>query len=183
MNKQIEDHIQAAQQLKTSIPLLQKIGERIINCFETGGRLYVLGNGGSAADAQHISAELLGRFKIDRQALPAIALTTDTSTLTAIGNDLGNDVMFSRQVEGLVKQDDVVWALSVSGSSPNIIEAVKTAKAKEAYVVGFTSTKGDKLAAYCDACLRAAHTDSDRVQEMHLLAYHLICEQIEAHFA
>ncbi len=145
--------------------------------------MYVLGNGGSAADAQHIAAELVGRFKIDRRALPAIALTTDSSNLTAIGNDFGGEFIFSRQVEALVTANDLVWALSVSGTSPNIIAAVKAAKKKGSAVIGFTSIGGDALAEFCDECFRAIHTSSDRVQEVHELAYHLICERIEFEYS
>ncbi len=183
MKDQITEHLKTAEKLCGSIPLLERICDRIISCFRNGNRLYVCGNGGSAADAQHIAAELIGRFKIDRAPLPAIALTTDTSALTAISNDLGGEVVFQRQVEGLVNRGDIVWALSVSGTSPNIIAAVKSAKQRGACVVGFTSTKGDALAEFCDECLRAEHTSSDRVQEVHVLAYHLICERIEATFA
>jgi D-sedoheptulose 7-phosphate isomerase len=180
---QIAEHLQTAAKLIDSIPVLERICDRIIECFRAGGRLYIIGNGGSAADAQHIAAELVGRFKIDRRALPAVALTTDSSNLTAIGNDLGGNFIFSRQVEALVIPNDIVWALSVSGTSPNILAAVKLAKAKGATVIGFTSSKGEALAEFCDECLRADHTSSDRVQEVHELAYHLICERIETTFA
>ncbi len=183
MKQQIDEHLRAVEQLRDNIPLLERICSRLIKCFKEGGRLYLLGNGGSAADAQHIAAELVGRFKLDRRGLPAIALTTDSSNLTAIGNDLGGDVVFSRQVAALVTAKDVVWALSVSGRSPNIIAAVKVARELGASVIGFTSIKGDVLAEYCDDCLRADHSDSDRVQEVHELAYHLICERIELAFS
>ncbi|GJM23699.1 MAG: phosphoheptose isomerase 1 [Phycisphaerae bacterium] len=183
MKQQIDEHQRTVEQLKECIPLLEQICSRIIICFKGGGKLYLLGNGGSAADAQHIAAELVGRFKIDRRALPAVALTTDSSNLTAIGNDLGGDYVFSRQVEALVTKNDVVWALSVSGSSPNIIAAVKTAKKLGAAVIGFTSLRGDSLAEHCDDCLRASNNDSDRVQEVHELAYHLICERVEIAFS
>ncbi|MCA9251514.1 MAG: SIS domain-containing protein [Phycisphaerae bacterium] len=183
MINQIAAHLRAAEKLNECVPLLERICSKIESCFKNGGRLYVLGNGGSAADAQHIAAEMLGRFKIDRQALPTVALTTDSSTLTAIGNDLGGEFVFSRQVEALATDRDIVWALSVSGRSPNVINAVKAARKQGAFVIGFTSLKGDELAEYCDECLRAHATDSDRVQEVHELAYHLICERIESAFA
>lgn len=179
MRKAIEDHLTTVRALLEHVPLLEEIVQRIDACFKNGGKLYIIGNGGSAADAQHISAELLGRFKVNRRALPAIALTTDTSTLTAVCNDLGGDLIFSRQVEALVTKRDILWALSVSGSSPNIIAAVKVARQAGATVIGFTSTRGKALAELSDLCLQAAHTASDRVQEVHLLAYHLICERIE----
>jgi D-sedoheptulose 7-phosphate isomerase len=164
------------------VALLNEIADVLIACFEAGGRLYLLGNGGSAADAQHIAAELVGRFKLDRTPLPAIALTTDSSNLTAIANDLGAEQVFSRQVEALVRAGDVVWALSVSGTSPNVIAAVQAARALDATVIGFTSRRGDTLAEYCAHCLRVDHSESDRVQETHMLAYHLICERVERHF-
>jgi len=179
MKTKIEEHLRAAEALRDQTALLEAIADAIVNCFRRGGRLYVLGNGGSAADAQHIAAEFVGRFKRDRQALPAIALTTDTSALTAISNDLGGDVIFSRQVEALVRPGDVVWMLSVSGMSPNVLAAAKVAQARDAVLIGFTSLRGDALAACCTHTLRAAHRDSDRVQEVHLLAYHLICERVE----
>lgn len=183
MKAKIEAHIQAVRTLMAATPLLERVADVIVECFERGNRLYLLGNGGSAADAQHIAAEFVGRFKLERAPLPAIALTTDTSALTAIGNDYGGNEVFRRQMAALVKPGDVVWALSVSGSSANVLAALEVAAEREAIIVGFTSRTGDKLAAMCRHCLRADHTDSDRVQEVHVLAYHLICERVEAHFA
>ena len=179
MRKQIEEHLVAAWALTNSIPLLEAVADAILACFARGGRVYVLGNGGSAADAQHIAAELLGRFKTDRRALPAVALTTDTSTLTAVCNDLGGEAIFARQVEGLVTSNDLVWVLSVSGRSPNIVAAAQAARARGARIVGFTGGGGHVLAEYCAQCLMVDHTDSDRVQEVHELAYHLVCERVE----
>jgi D-sedoheptulose 7-phosphate isomerase len=144
-------------------------------------RVYIFGNGGSAADAQHIAAELIGRLKRERRSLPAIALTTDTSCLTAISNDYGFERAYTRQVEGLVRAGDVVWALSTSGNSANILEAVQAARTQEAVVVGFTG-QGGKLRTMCDLCLCVNHTSSDRIQEIHQIAYHLICDEVERHF-
>jgi D-sedoheptulose 7-phosphate isomerase len=183
MIRQIEEHVRTVTALADAIPLLESIADAILACFARGGRLYIVGNGGSAADAQHISAELLGRFKLDRRALPAIALTTDTSTLTAVCNDLGGDVIFSRQVEGLVTENDIVWLLSVSGRSPNIIAAARAAERRGATRIGFTSRRGQALMDCCDLCLVVDHDESDRVQEAHGLAYHLICERIESKIA
>ncbi len=182
--RSIASHLQAAEALKGSAVLLEQAVRLIVDTFKAGRRVYVLGNGGSAADAQHIAAELVGRFKQhDRPALPAIALTTDTSALTAISNDYGFEDVFARQVEALVREGDVVWALSVSGRSPNIIKAVKAAKRQAAVVIGFTGKEGAELRALCDICLMAEHTDSDRVQEFHQLAYHIVCGLIEDEFA
>ncbi len=183
IEKQIAAHLQAAEALKGSAALLEQAVRLIVDTFRAGRRVYVLGNGGSAADAQHIAAELIGRLKRhDKPALPAIALTTDTSALTAISNDYGFERVFERQVEALVREGDVVWALSVSGSSPNIIKAVKAAKRQAAVVIGFTGKEGAELRALCDICLMAEHTDSDRVQEVHQLAYHIVCGLIEDEF-
>lgn len=139
----------------------------------------MLGNGGSAADAQHIAAELLGRFKRDRRALPALALTTDSSTLTAIANDVGYERVFARQIEGLVCKGDVVWALSTSGNSPNVVAALHAARAQGATTIGFTGQTGGSMAASCDLVLRVPHASSDRIQEAHQIAYHYVCERIE----
>jgi len=181
--RSIASHLQAVEALKGSAVLLEHAVRLIVDTFKAGQRVYVLGNGGSAADAQHVAAELVGRFKKhDRPALPAIALTTDTSALTAISNDYGFEEVFARQVEALVREGDVVWVLSVSGSSPNIINAVKAAKRQAAMVIGFTGKEGAELRALCDICLMAEHTDSDRVQEVHQLAYHIVCGLIEDEF-
>jgi D-sedoheptulose 7-phosphate isomerase len=183
MRHQIEEHQRVIAAAAAQVELFERIAERIIACFEAGGRLYVLGNGGSAADAQHIAAELVGRFKKDRKPLPAIALTTDTSILTAITNDMGGEHVFARQVEALVTARDIVWALSVSGRSPNVIAALKSAKKIGAYTIGFTGRTGAPLKDLCDLCFQADHEATDRVQEAHQLAYHLICDRIEQHYA
>ncbi len=183
MKDQIAEHVRVVQAAAARVGLLEEIADSIIARFAAGGKLFVLGNGGSAADAQHIAAELVGRFKIDREALPAIALTTDTSVLTAVVNDLGGDSCFSRQVQALVTQDDMVWALSVSGTSPNVIAALEAAKAIGAMIIGFSGKSGGKLKGYCEFCFLADHAASDRVQETHQLAYHLICDRIEKHYA
>lgn len=180
MKEGIDHHLRLAEALAAQTPQLEAIAGAVIDCFNRGGFVYLAGNGGSAADAQHIAAELVGRFKVDRAALPAIALTTDTSVLTAVANDLGAEYMFSRQIEALVTERDIFWALSVSGQSPNIIAAARSAKQRDATIIGFTSRRGDALAAFCDHCLRVDHDSSDRVQEIHQLAYHLICERIES---
>ena len=182
-NTVLGDHIETAQKLGVAAAALDAIAQAVIDCFKRGGRLYILGNGGSAADAQHIAGELLGRFKQDRRALPAFALTTDTSTITAISNDLGYDRIFERQLEGLLTADDLVWALSTSGNSPNVLLAVKRAEDQGATTIGFTGQSGGKLAALCTHIFSVPHNSSDRIQEMHQLAYHYICERVEAAFS
>ena len=182
MKRQIEEHQGAVAAVGEQVELLERIAERIIACFESGGRLYILGNGGSAADAQHIAAELVGRLKKDRKALPAIALSTDTSVLTAVSNDTGYERSFARQIEALATKDDIVWALSVSGTSANIVRALESAKGAGAFRIGFTGRSGGQVKELCDLCFQADHDSSDRVQEVHQLAYHLICNHIEQHY-
>ncbi|MFQ5461863.1 MAG: SIS domain-containing protein [Phycisphaerae bacterium] len=180
---QFQEHLRVVTAAAKHADLLRAIADRIIACFNGGGRLYLLGNGGSAADAQHIAAELVGRFKRDRKALPAMALTTDTSILTAVANDCGADLCFERQVDALVTDRDIVWALSVSGTSINVIRAMQRAKAIGAERIGFTGRTGGDLAPLCDHCFLVDHTASDRVQETHQLAYHIICDRIEQMYA
>ncbi|MGB0714616.1 MAG: D-sedoheptulose-7-phosphate isomerase [Phycisphaerae bacterium] len=183
MRDKMRSHCRVVESAMDQTTLLAQLCERIITCFQQGKRLYLFGNGGSAADAQHIAAEFVGRFKINRRALPGIALTTDTSTLTAVSNDFGADEIFERQVEALVQPDDIVWALSVSGTSPNVIRGMQAAQRMGAYLVGFTGQSGGDLKPLCDLCLCANHSHSDRVQEVHQLAYHLVCERVEQVFA
>jgi len=179
----LDEHQRVVAALGSAGESLDAIASAIISAFRAGRRLYLIGNGGSAADAQHIAGELLGRFKRERRSLPAIALTTDTSTLTAVANDYSYERVFSRQVEGLVEKGDVLWCLSTSGDSPNVIEAATVARKRRAIVVGFTGERGGKLAALCEHCFRVPHGSSDRIQEGHCLAYHYLCERIEIAFA
>ena len=179
----VADHRRLIEDLTRQEGLLRDIAATIIDAIEDGHGVYLLGNGGSAADAQHIAAEFVGRYKLDRRPLPALALTTDTSNLLSIGNDYGFGHVFTRQVEALVRAGDVVWALSTSGNSSNVIEAVQAARAKEACVVGFTGKGGGKLRPFCDHCFCVDHTSSDRIQEIHQVAYHAVCELVERHFA
>jgi D-sedoheptulose 7-phosphate isomerase len=174
------EHTNVIAALAEHGPVLDRMADAIIAAFRAGRRVYTLGNGGSAADAQHIAAELLGRFKAERAALPATALSTDTSVLTAVGNDYDFTRVFVRQVEGLVHAGDVVWALSTSGNSANIIAAVALARERGAVILGFTGQGGGRLAPLCTHVFRAPHTSSDRIQEAHLLAYHYLCERVEA---
>ena len=182
MQSQFKEHQRVVAASIERIELLERIADRVITCFNTGGKLFILGNGGSAADAQHIAAELVGRFKHDRKALPAIALTTDTSILTAVSNDIGAENCFLRQVDALVTDRDTVWALSVSGTSPNVIRAMRRARAIGALTIGFTGRSGGELKALCELCFQVDHDASDRVQEVHQLAYHAICDRIEQTF-
>jgi D-sedoheptulose 7-phosphate isomerase len=178
----LSEHEALLSDLHEQTELLGQMARMLITALMDERRVYIFGNGGSAADAQHIAAELIGRLKRERRALPAIALTTDSSGLLAISNDYGFQHVFTRQVEGLVRAGDVVWALSTSGNSANIIEAVHAARAQQAVVIGFTGQSG-KLKQLCDLCLCVNHASSDRIQEIHQIAYHLICDEVERHFA
>ncbi len=178
----VADHRRLIEDLAKQEGLLGDIAATIIDAIEDGHGVYLIGNGGSAADAQHIAAEFVGRFKQDRRPLPAVALTTDTSNILSIGNDYGFSHVFTRQVEALVRAGDVVWALSTSGNSSNVVEAVRAARTLEACVIGFTGKSGGKLKALCDHCLCVDHTSSDRIQEIHQVAYHVICDLVERHF-
>ncbi|MEJ5259323.1 MAG: SIS domain-containing protein [Anaerohalosphaeraceae bacterium] len=167
---------------KECIGPLKKAGQMLIDCLEAGGCIYTCGNGGSAADAQHVAAELVGRFRRNRKGLPAVALTTDTSILTSVGNDYGFEEIFSRQTEALVRKGDILWAFSTSGKSPNILKAAQTAKAQGALVLSFTGRKNSPLEVLSDVCL-CLEGPTASVQEIHQLAYHILCDWVEAHFA
>jgi D-sedoheptulose 7-phosphate isomerase len=157
----------------------RKIAAVVIAALRSGNKLLIIGNGGSAADAQHIAAEIVGRYKRDRPAWAAIALTTDTSALTAIANDYGFEQVFARQVEGLGQRGDVLLALSTSGRSPNILAALRTARQRGLVTIGFTGTKGEALGEFCDHLLVAPSADTPIVQQIHLAVAHGICEEIE----
>ena len=144
-----------------------------------GKKLLIFGNGGSAADAQHIAAELTGRYKSERKALPAIALTTDTSALTAIGNDYGYKEVFKRQVEALANKGDVVLGISTSGNSKNVIKALKKAKKLGCKTIGFSGRDGGKMNEVCDINIVVPSNDTPRIQEMHILIGHIICQAVD----
>jgi D-sedoheptulose 7-phosphate isomerase len=155
------------------------IADRIARALRDGGKVMLAGNGGSAADAQHIAAELIGRFVMDRAPLPALALTTDTSVLTAIGNDYGFQEVFERQVRGLGRKGDVFIGITTSGRSPNVIAALKAARAMGLVTVGFTGSKGADLRALCDVTLVAPSDDTALIQQLHITAGHAICGLVE----
>ncbi len=144
-----------------------------------GKKLLIFGNGGSAADAQHIAAELTGRYKSERRGLPAIALTTDTSALTAIGNDYGYKEVFKRQVEALANKGDVVIGISTSGNSKNVIKALKKAKKRGCKTIGFSGRDGGEMNEVCDINIVVPSNDTPRIQEMHILIGHIICQAVD----
>jgi len=157
--------------------------QAIIKTLKKNRRLYICGNGGSAADAQHIASELVGRFERHRTALPAVALTTDTSALTSIANDYGYQNTFSRQVQALVQKGDILWAISTSGASQNIIAAAAMAKKKGARILAFTGRSPSRLEKMADVCFCANCPSTARSQEVHQLAYHIICDLVEQAFS
>jgi D-sedoheptulose 7-phosphate isomerase len=157
----------------------RQIAAVIIAALRAGNKLLIIGNGGSAADAQHIAAEIIGRYKKDRPGYAAIALTTDTSALTAIANDYGFEQVFARQVTGLGARGDVLLALTTSGRSPNILTALRAARENGIVTVGFTGAEGKALGEFCDHLFVSPSDDTPVVQQIHLTAAHAICDEIE----
>jgi D-sedoheptulose 7-phosphate isomerase len=159
---------------------IEQITNAIIRCFQQGGKLLICGNGGSAADAQHVAGEFVNRFSYDRAALPAIALTTDSSILTCISNDSAFENIFSRQVEALGRPGDILVGISTSGGSPNIHKALEVARALGLTAIAFTGEKGrEKLVSKCDLCLVVPSADTPRIQESHIFVWHVICGVVE----
>ncbi|MGE4294874.1 MAG: D-sedoheptulose 7-phosphate isomerase [Campylobacterales bacterium] len=161
---------------------LSKAAQACIEALKRGNKILLFGNGGSAGDAQHIAAELTGRYKKERRGLPAIALTTDTSALTAIGNDYGYDRVFDRQVEALAVKGDVLIGISTSGNSVNVIRALEAGREIGCVNIGLSGRDGGKMAALCDVNLIAPSNDTPRIQEIHIFAGHTLCHLIEAAF-
>ena len=166
----------------TLLSLLFEIANECLNRLQTGNKLLFVGNGGSAADCQHMAGEYVSRFLIERNGLPAIALTTDTSILTAIGNDYGYEMVFSRQIEALGRKGDLLFAYSTSGNSQNILKAVETAKKMEISVVGMTGLNRGKLDTMCDFIFKTPSMRTPQIQEGHLIAGHAICALVEKQF-
>jgi D-sedoheptulose 7-phosphate isomerase len=184
INEIIRAHKKAVDTLETAdLNTIAKAAEAIIEALKNGGTIYLCGNGGSAADAQHIASELVNRFELSRKALPAMAFTTDSSIITSVANDDSYNATFSRQAEAFVKKGDILWALSTSGSSANVLSAVEVAKRKGAVVLAFTGSKESKLERLADICLCAKNESTARSQEIHQLAYHIICGLVDRAFS
>jgi len=164
--------------IKGNIDLIVKGAERLAACIASGNKILIFGNGGSAADAQHIAAEFINRFQIERPPLAAIALTTDTSVITSIGNDYGFDEIFSKQIRALGKKDDVAWGISTSGNSANVIKAINAAKEIGLFTIGFTG-RGGKLAKCADMVFPVESDKTARIQEAHITLGHIFCDIIE----
>lgn len=176
----LQDSLEAHQRLiDESLPVLQKVADAFVHAICGGRKILFFGNGGSAADAQHIAGEIVGRFLRESQPWPAMALTTDTSILTAVGNDWEFEDVFGRQVRALARPGDVVAGISTSGKSPNVLRGLKDARAKGAITIGFTGARGTAMQEHCDICFLAPASLTPRIQELHLLAWHAICEIAE----
>lgn len=184
INETIKRHKDVLARFETdALETLAAASEMITQAIKKGGTVYTSGNGGSAADAQHIASELVGRFERERRGLPAVALTTDTSVITSVSNDYGFENLFAKQIEALVGKGDILWAISTSGTSANIIAAAKLAKKKDATVLAFTGRPDSELQNIADICLCANDESTARSQEIHQLAYHIICDLVECNFA
>jgi D-sedoheptulose 7-phosphate isomerase len=174
------EHVEVAKALPALATAVSSAVDTIYSSLATGGLLLVAGNGGSAADAQHIAAELTGRFLRDRRPLRAMALHVNTSSLTAIGNDYGYEHVFARELLAHARPGDVLIALSTSGNSPSILRAIEAARANKVAVIGLTGGSGGAMRAACDICLCVPTKSTPRIQEMHIMIYHAICELLEA---
>jgi D-sedoheptulose 7-phosphate isomerase len=178
----LNSHIQTVNLLHEMIDCISDSAQMCIECLKNGNKILIFGNGGSAADAQHIAAELVGRFKSDRIALPAIALTTDSSVLTSISNDFGYEFLFSRQVEALANEGDVVIGITTSGKSKNVIAALKKSSELNCQTIGLSGSKDSIMNEICDINLKAPSDDTPRIQEMHIIIGHIICHLIDIEF-
>jgi D-sedoheptulose 7-phosphate isomerase len=180
----LREHLAAIQDLlESGLDAIEESGELICQTLAGGRKILLCGNGGSAADAQHIAAELVGRYEKQRRSFPAIALTTDTSALTALSNDYGYDEVFARQVAGLAVAGDLLIAISTSGASPNVIKAVAAARQLGCKTLALTGGKGEPLASLCDLAVVVRSSRTSRIQETHITIGHLWCELIDAKFA
>jgi D-sedoheptulose 7-phosphate isomerase len=178
----LNSHIETAKKMEELLPLIQEAGELATNTLKNGGKVLICGNGGSAADAQHIAAELSGRFKKERIALAGIALTTDTSALTAIGNDYGYEFVFSRQTEALANEGDLLIGISTSGNSLNVIKAIDSAKKIGCKVITLTGKTGGEMKNLGNINLVMPSNDTPRIQEMHIMVGHMICAIVDEEF-
>jgi D-sedoheptulose 7-phosphate isomerase len=176
----LETIIKVIEHLQVDVEIASKL---VVDTLKTGNKIILCGNGGSAADAQHIAAELTGRYKTERRGLPGIALTTDTSALTAIGNDYGYDRIFDRQFEAIASKGDLLIGISTSGNSKNIISALKLAKEMGCTTVGFSGRDGGAMNEVCDINLIVPSDDTPRIQEIHILLGHTICQIVDNHLS
>jgi len=180
LTRSLSEHLEAIQSLLNSkLSEIEQAGLLICKTLASGNKILLCGNGGSAADAQHIAAELVGRYEQDRRSFPAIALTTDTSALTALSNDYGYEEVFARQIQGLAVAGDCLIAISTSGKSPNVMRAAEKASAVGCTVIGLTGCSGEPLAGQCDIAIVVPSDRTSRVQEAHITIGHLWCEMVD----
>ena len=175
----IREHLKVIEQLQAQQPILEEIAKEMTDAILSGNKILWCGNGGSAADSQHLAAEFVGRFRRERRALPSMSLTTDTSILTAIGNDYGYEHVFRRQVEAHCDKGDVVVGISTSGNSENVVLALEEAKKLGAFTVAFTGEGGGRMAGIADASICVPTKDTARIQEGHILCGHMLCDWVE----
>ncbi|QGQ98487.1 SIS domain-containing protein [Paenibacillus psychroresistens] len=186
MHNYIKNHIKESYEIKKSIlendqltNLIKEVSEKAIEVYRAGNKTILAGNGGSAADAQHIAGEFVSRFYFDRPGLASLALTTDTSILTAIGNDYGYEQLFARQVQANGVKGDMFIGISTSGNSKNVIKALEVCKEKGIITVGFTGASGGNMAELCDYCIKVPSNETPRIQESHILIGHILCAIVE----
>jgi len=180
---EIDKSLRTLEAIRSDAPLLEAVEHIALHCvarLKAGNKVLFAGNGGSAADAQHLAGEFVSRFNYDRPGLAGIAITTDTSVMTAIGNDYGYEYVFARQIESLAREGDVFIALSTSGKSPNILAAITAAKALGVYVVGMTGHSGGAMLDACDAIIRVPSSETPKVQEGHIVLGHILCGLVES---
>ncbi len=184
IKEEFNEHLKVSKKTMESIGKTIEIAAKLcIDSLKNGNKILIFGNGGSAADAQHIAAELVGRYKTERKGLSAIALTTDTSILTSVSNDYGYSYLFKRQVEALANDGDVLIGISTGGTSANVVSALKIAKKLGCQSIGFSGRDGGEFNTVCDVNLKAIAEDTPRIQEMHILFGHIICHLIELEFS
>jgi D-sedoheptulose 7-phosphate isomerase len=175
----IAAHVQVLQDSAALAPDIARFAGRVADCIAGGGQVFWMGNGGSAADCQHLAAELVGRFERERRGLPSVALTTDSSILTSVANDYGFESVFARQVEALCRDGDLLVGLSTSGNSANVLRAMERVAGRDVYRVGLTGAAGGRLAEVCDLCLAVPSRVTARVQEAHIVIGHIVCDLVE----
>jgi len=187
MREALLQSLRAAAEVKAALAasaevhqFIEEVATLLIRTFQRGGRVFFCGNGGSAADAQHLAAELTGRYYQDRPPLPAEALHVNTSFLTAVANDYSYEEVFARLLKAWGREGDVLWAMSTSGNSPNVLRAIDTARELGMVVIGLTGAKGGKMVGRCDYLFRAPSQDTPRIQEAHMVVGHTVCELVEA---
>jgi D-sedoheptulose 7-phosphate isomerase len=188
MNERIAASLEAHRQVANELAQecagrIEEAARRVVGCYRAGGKVLAFGNGGSAADAQHFVAELVGRYQLERAALPAIALTTDTSILTAVANDYGYDDVFKRQVEAHARPGDIVVGISTSGNSESVLRALRRARELRAVTIGLSGGSGGKLTSAVDLAILVPSTQTARIQEGHITIIHILCEVVEAELA